>query len=72
MRAPTVYILVLWQCFNQINSEDRCLHHATNYSDTFPLVKTSQGEIRGLRQTQIDGRQNKTVTWSSFYVKPDI
>ena len=33
------------------------------------FVKTLNGDILGFKQTQIDPRQNKTVTWTSFYVR---
>ena len=33
------------------------------------IVNTLNGDILGFKQTQIDPRQNKTVTWTSFYVR---
>ena len=71
IRASCVFLLILLQVIGQINSEDRCWHHTTNYADTYPMVKTSNGFIRGIKQTQVDGRQNKTVTWTSFFVSFD-
>ena len=32
------------------------------------IVNTRIGDILGFKQTQIDPRQNKSVTWTSFYV----
>ena len=33
-----------------------------------PLVSTLNGDILGYKETKVDPRQNKSVTWTSFYV----
>ena len=32
------------------------------------LVSTLNGDILGYKETKVDPRQNKSVTWTSFYV----
>ena len=33
-----------------------------------PMVSTQNGNVLGLKETKIDPRQNKSVTWTSYFV----
>ena len=33
-----------------------------------PVVSTQNGNVLGLKETKIDQRQNKSVTWTSYFV----
>jgi len=48
---------------------DRCVKYFSD-TDKDNLVKTAKGHILGSRETQIDERQNKSVTWTSYFDIP--
>ena len=50
------YAIIRPRCAGQFNPE----------SD--PVVSTQNGNVLGLKETKIDPRQNKSVTWTSYFV----
>ena len=48
--------LVQQRCTDQFNAQSE------------PLVSTQNGNVLGLKETKIDPRQNKSVTWTSYFV----
>ena len=48
----------------------RCLSESDLQQDEArpSLVQTVAGPLLGLRQTQIDPRQNQSVSWTSYFV----
>ena len=48
----------------------RCLTEAEGgqHEASPSLVQTLAGPLLGLRQTEVDPRRNKTVSWTSYFV----
>ena len=49
-----------------ISSSTRCREDFTNNLEN--LVTIKNGIIQGVKTTELDGRQNKNVTWTSYFV----
>ena len=37
-------------------------------AESEPVVSTHNGKVLGLKETKIDPRQNKSISWTSFFV----
>ena len=61
-------VLVFLTSFSNISTlkSERCLEED---SISGAVIRTNNGEVAGEKQTKIDPRQNKSVTWTSFYVR---
>ena len=59
-------IVFCFLSFNFSLHANRCVENAEK--DGQRMVNTMQGKVVGKRETAIDPRQNKPVSWTSFYV----
>ena len=37
-------------------------------AESEPVVSTHNGKVLGLKETKIDPRQNKSISWTSYFV----
>ena len=63
------FIFCFLLLFNSLHgiSNPRCVTDSLG-NDQNPIVSTIHGDVMGLRKTEIDRRQNKSVTWTSYNV----
>ena len=68
MRGLIFSLLLFFSCgYGYGESNPRCMTNSLG-SDQYPIVSTIYGDIMGSRKTEIDRRQNKSVTWTSYNV----
>ena len=71
MRKYNLFFIVLSNFFSihDFSQNERCVNDLSDV-DAYnsQQVSTNYGVIIGKRETGIDQRQNKSVTWTSFYV----
>ena len=71
MRKYNLFFIVLSYFFSihDFAQNERCINDLSDV-DAYNShqVSTNYGDIIGKRETGIDQRQNKSVTWTSFYV----
>ena len=71
MRKYNLFYIVLSYFFSihDFAQNERCINDLSDVdAHNSHQVSTNHGDIIGKRETGIDQRQNKSVTWTSFYV----
>ena len=61
-------LFINFACVLSKTTRERCLM-SSEYQDKRSLIVTTvNGDILGQKETQVDQRWNKTVTWTSYFV----
>ena len=62
------FLLAVFDTGFSLAVKDRCLKKSEYQDQRSLIVSTINGDILGQKQTQVDQRWNKTVTWTSYFV----